>query len=215
MHEVSGLLAEYSKLDVAMDVFVPYPYLGYAAELFHSTALRVGAQNVSVHQRGAYTSQVSHEILQHFKVETVLLGHQEVGDTLEDLEKKIAASQSAGMNVVYCVSGSGKDQALRSQLARIKDLEGVTIAYEPAGAIGSGKAAKIEDIACCVKFIKAVLAEDFPSNFNETAVLYGGSVNNKNCRDILAKGQVDGLLIGSASLDLAVLKEVIEICKQY
>ncbi len=215
MHEVSVLLPEYIKFNVPLDVLVPAPYLEQASRVFKGSLVSVGAQNISAQIRGAYTGQVSCEMLQHFGVPKVLLGHQEVEDSIEVLKQKLALAQQAGLEIVFCVSGHVDSVELVDQLDCIGNLGGIAVAYEPIGSIGSGNAAGVESIDAAVRFIKSYLQEKFSSNFGETTVLYGGSVNNNNCREILSQTQVDGLLIGGASLDMAVLREVIEICKQF
>jgi triosephosphate isomerase len=215
MHEVSALLGEYRQLDLPLDLLVPFPYLEQARRVLKDSLVRVGAQDVSAYPSGAHTGQVSHEMLKYFGVSMVLIGHQEVGDSREVLKEKLALTQRFNMDVLYCVSGLANTPELIEQLSCLSHLKGVSVAYEPVGAIGSGDAAGVDSINAAVQFIKAHLQKTFPSNSDETTVLYGGSVNNNNCLEILRQTQVDGLLIGGASLDMTVLREVVDICKQF
>ena len=104
---------------------------------------------------------ISCEMLQYFGVPKVLLGHQEVEDSIEILKQKLALAQQAGLEIVFCVSGLVDSVELVDQLNCISDLGGIVVAYEPVGSIGSGNAAGVEPIDAAVRFIKSYLQEKF------------------------------------------------------
>lgn len=214
MHKTSGLLDAYAAMNIPCDVLLPFPYLGQAAERFQGTQLRIGAQNVSEFSHGAYTGQVSLEILQDIGVSLVMVGHQEVPDSTKVVMKKVQIAQQAGFDIIYCLGGKSVAD-LDHQLAGLSSMDGLTFAYEPDGSIGTQQSASIESINESVDYIRARIRQHFSSNVQDIPVLYGGSVNNKNCQDILGNTSVDGVLIGGASLNLPVLEEVLNICKRF
>ncbi len=179
----------------AADVVIcpPFVYL----PLLKGMAL--GAQNISLQEKGAFTSQISAAQLKDLGVEYVIVGHSEsrknLHETDEEISLKIKAAQEAGLKVVLCVGeneGEDKNAVLEKQLAGISN---VIIAYEPIWAIGTGKNCGIEETKASVALIKKILGDE------TVMVLYGGSVKAENASDYLKNGEVDGLLVGGASLD--------------
>lgn len=217
MNAVKPLLSQYQELpDVSMDLLVPYPYLIYAQELLRDTSIIVGAQNMSVHEQGAYTGQVSGAILNDIGVRTVMIGHQEVSDSLEERREKLVLASRLGMRIIYCVGTQGDQLSeLDEQIDCLTGSEEVLVAYEPASAIGSGVCADYELIKTQVAAIRKRLAASFSGKSEPIKVMYGGSVNNKNCLEIVKKSNVDGLLVGGVSLNFELMLEVIRLCKQY
>ena len=176
----------------------------------------LGAQNCHWETSGAFTGEISIEMLKECKVEYILVGHSErrqlFNETDAIINKKIRSIQTYNMKPILCIgetiddrkSGLTKD-FLKNQL--VKDLEGIdsienlVIAYEPIWAIGTGETANEEQIYNAHGYIKSVLKKLYPDT-NNCPILYGGSVNTKNAKELIQISGVDGFLIGGASLDL-------------
>ena len=175
----------------------------------------LGAQNCHWETSGAFTGEISIEMLNECEVEYILVGHSErrqlFNETDAVINKKIRSIQSSKLKPILCVgetiddrkSGLTKD-FLKGQL--VKNLEGIDsienfiIAYEPIWAIGTGETANKEQIYNAHTYIKSILKKLYP-NKNNCPILYGGSVNTKNAKDLIQISGVDGFLIGGASLD--------------
>ncbi|WP_269531024.1 triose-phosphate isomerase [Chitinimonas sp. BJYL2] len=208
-------------LPADVSVCVPSPYLQRAGERLAGSSLRLGAQNVSEHGDGAYTGEVSARMLRDVGCHLAIIGHSErrryFAETDESVMNKLARLLEVGLFGVVCVGetlaerdGGRAEAKIESQLAQLHTLmaRGATpkrfcVAYEPIWAIGTGRAASLEQIAQMHEFIKRCLGASY-------AVLYGGSVKAVNAADILALSAVDGVLVGGASLDA---KEFGEICR--
>jgi triosephosphate isomerase len=184
-------------------VCVPFPYLAQAAERLRGTEVAWGAQNVSEHAQGAYTGEVSAAMLAEFGCRYVLAGHSErrqlYGETDQQVAAKFAAARKAGLTPILCVGETlaereaGKtEEVVARQLGAVSFSEGV-LAYEPVWAIGTGKNATPEQ----AQAVHAFLRKRVPG---QTLILYGGSVKAANAAAIFAMPDVDGGLIGGASL---------------
>nr|WP_272880541.1 triose-phosphate isomerase [Candidatus Synchoanobacter obligatus] len=222
MHAAGRLLREYASLvgDTRLGLLVPHPYLSQAAHLFQDTHVVVGAQSVSGHAQGAHTGQVSVGMLQELGVGTVMIGHSEVRQQGGDFKAALALAQAAGLRVIYCIGEdisayeSGKrDDVLSAQLADLTTLDQVMVAYEPVWSIGTGVVASVDDINAAVSMIRQWLLENIPGNSGEATVLYGGSINENNC-EAVADADINGFLMGGASLKPKVMLEVVKLCKQ-
>ena len=200
-------------------VCVPYPYLAQASAALAGTTISVGAQDLSEHAQGAYTGEVSGAMLADFACRYVLVGHSErrsfYGDSDAVVAAKFAAACNAGLIPILCVgetlaereSGATASVVERQLAAGIAELEDVQVgammlAYEPVWAIGTGKTATPDDASD----IHGVLRRALADRLGEKAalavpILYGGSVNRGNAGTLLAAADVDGLLVGGASLD--------------
>jgi triosephosphate isomerase len=191
-------------------VCVPYPYLGEVAEQLRGTALAWGAQNASEHGRGAYTGEVSAAMLSEFGCRYVLVGHSErrqlYGETDAQVAAKFAAVLDAKLVPILCVGETLQDRdAGRTEKVVARQLDevltttgieafaGAVVAYEPVWAIGTGRTATPEQAQAAHAFIRKRI-------FRETRILYGGSVKPDNAAAIFAMPDVDGGLIGGASL---------------
>ncbi len=177
--------------------------------------MKLGAQNVYWAEKGAYTGEVSATMLAKMNVTHVIVGHSErraiFGETDSDVNKKAKAALSADMTPIVCVGETleqreaGEAEAVvTNQLnGSIKGLEGAfVVAYEPVWAIGTGRNALPEDAALMARVIREGLRERVGSDRAElTSILYGGSVNPVNIKDLMAKSDIDGALVGGASLD--------------
>jgi triosephosphate isomerase len=203
--------------DVEIAVCPPYPYLGQVAEALAGTAIACGAQNVSEHAQGAYTGEVSAAMLKDVGCRYVIVGHSErrqlYGERDAQVAAKFAAAQAAGMTPILCVgetleereAGWTEEVVARQLGAILKQGEfgNAVLAYEPVWAIGTGRNATPEQAQAVHEFLRARV-------FPETRILYGGSVKAQNAAAIFAMPDVDGGLIGGASL---VAKEFIEIVR--
>ena len=180
----------------------------------------VAAQNMANHVSGAYTGEVSPEMLLDIGVKTVILGHSErrqyYGETDEIINSKVLLALSLGMDVVLCVGetleerkGGRLEEVLRRQLevglagVLPEQMGKITIAYEPVWAIGTGETATPDDADSAHKFIRSTVGAIYSSSIAENLVIqYGGSVKAGNVKALMAKENVDGALVGGASLTL-------------
>ena len=197
----------------ACTVCPPFPYLVQVAERLRGSALTWGAQNASEHAQGAYTGEVSAPMLVELGCKYVIVGHSErrqlYGETDAQVAAKFAAVRAAGMTPILCVgetlqerdAGSTEDVVGR-QLDAVDFRDGV-LAYEPVWAIGTGRTATPEQ----AQAVHAFLRKRVPA---QTLILYGGSVKPQNAAAIFAMPDVDGGLIGGASL---VAKDFLDIVK--
>jgi triosephosphate isomerase len=194
-------------------VCAPFPYLAQVAERLRGSQIAWGAQNVSEHAQGAYTGEVSAAMLAEFGCRYVIVGHSErrqlygEGDAL--VAAKFAAVRSAGMTPILCVGetlqerDAGKTEAVVGRQLGAVDFGNAVLAYEPVWAIGTGRNATPEQ----AQEVHAFLRKKVPSG---TPILYGGSVKPQNAAAIFAMPDVDGGLIGGASL---VAKDFLDIVK--
>ena len=189
-------------------------------------AVTVGAQHVSAHDNGAHTGEVSTSMLKRLNVEWVLVGHSERRAMYAMDDAVVAATLLAvvrsGLRAVLCVGEALSvreleedeefvERQLRSALAGLepKYHELVTVAYEPIWAIGTGLTASSEQVAQMTRHIRSVLKS---LSFIDTRVLYGGSVNAQNAASIVVEGQVDGFLVGGASLKAESFLAIVQAC---
>ena len=191
----------------------PFAYLAQVGEKLRGSAIAWGAQNVSEHAQGAYTGEVSAAMLAEFGCRYVIVGHSErrqlYRETDEQVAAKFAAVRAAGMTPILCVGetleerDAGRTEAVVArQLGAVK-FENAVLAYEPVWAIGTGRNATPEQ----AQAVHAFLRKRVPA---ETPILYGGSVKPQNAAAIFAMPDVDGGLIGGASL---VASDFLEIVK--
>ncbi len=188
----------------------------------------LGAQDVYFEQAGSFTGEVSAEMLKSIGAKYVIVGHAErrkMGDTDEVVAQKLNAAVGAGIQPILCVGEKERDQngdylgVLKNQivtslgkLAR-KDVKQLVVAYEPLWAIGATSAMTPADVHETALFIKKVLSDTYGQEYAlQVKILYGGSVTFKNAKDIVALGQVDGLLVGRESVNPEgfnlILKEI-------
>lgn len=213
----SILQADINK-DTEVVLFVPYPYLSFVSSLVKSKNIKLGAQNVSAYLEGAYTGEVHSQMLADIGCDYVLVGHSErralFSETDEIIEKKIHLALEAQLSVVLCVGETYKqrennqayqvvERQLLNAIKNIKDknLKRFSIAYEPVWAIGTGLAATTEDVNKMHQFIRKVLKNHKAALAKQIRIVYGGSVKPQNAHDLFRLDDVDGGLIGGASLD--------------
>jgi len=211
---IAGLGRE-SRVEVA--VCPPFPYLQQASEQLHGTTVALGAQNVSEHAQGAYTGEVSAAMLKEFGCRYAIVGHSErrqlYGESDAQVAAKFRAVQAAEVTPILCVGETlqereaGRTEEIVSrQLGAIlkgTDFGNAVLAYEPVWAIGTGRNATPEQAQAVHAFLRARLSPG-------VRILYGGSVKATNAAAIFAMPDVDGGLIGGASL---VAKEFLEIVR--
>jgi triosephosphate isomerase (TIM) len=188
-------------------VCVPFPYLAQVAERLRGTAVAWGAQNVSEHAQGAYTGEVSAAMLAEFGCRYVIVGHSErrqlFGESDERVAAKFAAARKAGLTPILCVGETLEEReagrtehVVGRQLSAVMErgsFSGAVLAYEPVWAIGTGRNATPEQ----AQAVHAFLRREVPA---ETPILYGGSVKPGNAAGLFAMPDIDGGLIGGASL---------------
>lgn len=211
-------------VDIA--VCVPYPYLVQARSVLHATPVSWGAQNVSQHEKGAYTGEVSAAMLTDFGCRYVIVGHSErralYGEDSRTVALKYRAAQAAGLIPILCVGetldqreASITEQVVAEQLDAVIELAGIdalaasVLAYEPVWAIGTGKTATPAQAQEVHKFIRDRIAASNSGAAAGLQILYGGSVKASNAAELFAMPDIDGGLIGGASL---IADEFISIC---
>jgi triosephosphate isomerase len=212
---------------VSCAVCVPYPYLFQAQFALQNTPIRWGAQNVSQYEKGAYTGEVSAAMLRDFGCTLVIVGHSErrslFGEDDATVAAKFVAAQAGGLKPILCVGETLAEreqgitqQVVERQLQAVVDRAGLAafrhcvIAYEPVWAIGTGKTATPEQAQEVHAFIRSVFAPHDAKLAEELVILYGGSVKGGNARELFAMPDIDGGLIGGASLNA---EEFVTICK--
>ena len=197
---------------------VPYTDLAAAVEETKGTNIAVGAQNVHWAESGAFTGEISVAMLKEIGVEYVVIGHSErrqyFGETDETVLKRTLAALGGGLKPIVCVgetlaereSGKTRDVLARQISEGLKDvsaadIENVVIAYEPVWAIGTGKTATNDEANEAIGFIRSLLAEKYGKDAADGVYIqYGGSMNEKNAEALLSMSEIDGGLIGGASL---------------
>jgi triosephosphate isomerase len=211
--ETHDFLAAFAPPD-GVDVVICPPYVSLAAAV--EAGATVYAQSVHWAREGAFTGEIAAPMLQELGVAGSIIGHSErrqyFGDTDETVARRVVAAVDAGLGVIACVGESEEERdagqtelVLRLQVEAIRDAidgrsrERVALAYEPIWAIGTGKTATPELAQDAHAFIKSIL--DLP-------VLYGGSVKPDNAADLLAAPDIDGALVGGASLDVDSLAAI-------
>jgi triosephosphate isomerase len=215
IEELLPLVSGVNGVDIA--VCPAFPALGPVVELVRGSRVRVYAQNMHHEAEGAYTGEVAPPMLSDLGVDGVILGHSErrqmFGETDRALQLKVPAALAEGLVPVLCVGETEEERdageterKLRHQvqedLARVPEaqLGGVVIAYEPIWAIGTGRVASAEQCQEAIAFIRALVADRSREQAERVRLLYGGSVNPDNAAMILAAPDVDGALVGGASL---------------
>jgi triosephosphate isomerase len=207
---ISGLLdaitAGAHTAGVECVVCPPYPYLPQVAERLSGTPIAWGAQNLSEHAQGAYTGEVSAAMLAEVGCRYVIVGHSErrqlYGETDAQVAAKFSAASKAGLTPILCVGetlaerdAGGTSEVVARQLAAVPFTGGV-LAYEPVWAIGTGRNATPQQ----AQEVHALLRARLPAQWRDSPILYGGSVKPQNAAAIFAMPDVDGGLIGGASL---------------
>ncbi|PCH95254.1 MAG: triose-phosphate isomerase [Gammaproteobacteria bacterium] len=231
---VSGLKGIELQENVSVVICPSSPYLSAFAVKAKvenlDAAIFTGAQNVSEHSKGAFTGEISTQMLQELSIKFVIIGHSErrscYKETSTQIAHKVNAALIAGLTPILCIGESEAERAteqtetvLASQLQPVVDEVGierfidVVIAYEPVWAIGTGKTASSEMAQETHQFIRQFLAQADESVAAKVPLLYGGSVNASNCEELFAQTDIDGGLIGGASLQADQFKIICSAAK--
>lgn len=198
---------------------VPYTDLFYSLLTAQNTNIKIGAQNMHFKEKGAYTGEISGKMLKSINVEYVIIGHSErrayFEETDETVNKKIKAAFENGLKPIVCVGESleqkenGKTREIITTQTKLA-LEGLTgtqvenlvIAYEPIWAIGTGKTATAEDANNSIKSIRQEIAKNYGEQTADKVIIqYGGSVKSSNAKELFSMSDIDGALVGGASLE--------------
>lgn len=222
----AAIAAEAIGPDVDVVVCPPFPFLMDVATIFDGSDIRVGAQNLSETGSGAYTGEVHAEMLADVGCDYVLVGHSErrtlLGESDASIANKLARALAAGLTPILCVgetlgqreSGAAR-QVVLGQLESVvahlglADLERMVVAYEPVWAIGTGRSASPEQAQEVHGWLRAWLRNAIGQAAAAVRLLYGGSVSPKNASTLFRCGDIDGALVGGASLNA---KDFLEIC---
>ena len=215
---VNDVVAREGAPDVVVVLGTPFTHLTKVVETVNTDRIGVSAQNCAADPKGAFTGEVSAEMVKSTGAEYVILGHSErreyYGETSETLNKKLALALENALTPIYCCgepleireAGTQNDYVKKQLEETIfnlseSDFRKLVIAYEPIWAIGTGKTASSEQAQEIHAFIRSIIAEKFGDEVaQETSLLYGGSCKPSNAKELFANEDVDGGLIGGASL---------------
>ena len=223
------LEAEKPNCDVV--ICTPFIHLASVAQVVNPAIIGVGAENCADKEQGAFTGEVSAAMVKSTGAQYVILGHSErrayQKETFEQLEEKVKLALKNGLKVIFCVGEVLAEREANIQNKAVKealegsvlslgaeDFKNVIIAYEPVWAIGTGKTATAEQAEDMHAFIRSVIAEKYGQDIAEnTSILYGGSCKASNAPELFSKPDIDGGLIGGASLKCTDFKGIIDAWK--
>ena len=230
--QAAALIEEMKPLVAGADcevvLCVPYVDIPAAIEAAKGSNIKIGAENVHFKEKGAYTGEISAEMLLALGVEYVVIGHSErrqyFGETDQTVNLRSLAALNAGLKAIICVGETLEQRELGYTETLLKyqtkmaltgvtkeQLKNVVIAYEPVWAIGTGVVATDDQADEGNGFVRAAIAEAYGADVAETVtVQYGGSMNAKNAEGLLSKVHVDGGLIGGASLKAADFSVIVK-----
>ena len=207
---------------------VPYTDLFYALLTAQNTNIKIGAQNMHFAESGAYTGEISGKMLKSINVEYVIIGHSErrqyFNETDETVNKKVKAAFENGLKPIVCVGETleqreaGKVEEIITNQTKLaldgltnEQVENTIIAYEPIWAIGTGKTATKEDANDAIKAIRKKIAEIYGQNVADGVIIqYGGSVKSSNAKELFSMSDIDGALVGGASLKADEFSKIVE-----
>lgn len=205
----------------------PFVCLDAARRALEGSNIKLGAQNVHFEKSGAYTGEVSAEMLLELGVEYVIIGHSErrqyFGETDDTVNRRALAALQAGLKPIICVGESLDERekgitkekvSMQTKLAILgmkpDEIKKIVIAYEPIWAIGTGKTATAEEANDTIRDIRTAVREVYGTAADEVRIQYGGSMNPKNCSELMAMSEIDGGLIGGASLKAEDFAKVVK-----
>ena len=209
-------------------ICTPFIHLATVAEMLKGTPIQLGAENCADKVSGAYTGEVSAEMVKSTGAEYVILGHSErrqyYNETGEILKEKVQLALANDLKVLYCIGESLEEREANKQNEVVKkeleesvfnldaeQFKNIVIAYEPIWAIGTGKTATAEQAEEIHAYIRSCVAERYGNEVAEdTTILYGGSCKASNAPELFGKPDIDGGLIGGASLKAADFKGIID-----
>lgn len=224
---LKGVLAGMSEAKTDVAVCAPYIYIPLVQETLSGTDIAYGSQSISENESGAFTGEISGSMLNDFNCQYAIVGHSErrsiFGEKDEDTAAKFAAARKNGLTPILCVGELLEEreqgiteEVVSRQLDAVISLEGVealadaVIAYEPVWAIGTGKTASPQQAQDVHAYIRGKIAKLNASVAEKVQILYGGSVNGGNANELFAMSDIDGGLIGGASLKA---EDFLAICK--
>lgn len=211
---------------------VPYTDLFYALLHVQGTNIKIGAQNMHWETTGAYTGEISAEMLKCINVDYVIIGHSErrqyFNETDETVNKKVKKALSVGLKPIVCVGESlqekeeGKTVDIITTQTRLalegldpKEVKNTIIAYEPIWAIGTGKTATAEDANESIKTIRKEIEKNYGKDVSECVIIqYGGSVKSTNAKELFTTSDIDGGLVGGASLKPEEFSKIVNFDRQ-
>ncbi len=209
-------------------ICTPFIHLASIAQFLNQDIIGLGAENCADKEKGAYTGEVSAAMVKSTGAQYVILGHSErrgyYNETPEILKEKVLLALANGLKVIFCIGESLEEREADKQNEVVKaELEGsvfnltaeefknIVIAYEPIWAIGTGKTASAEQAEEIHAYIRSVIAEKYGKEIaDDTTILYGGSCKASNAKELFSKPDIDGGLIGGASLKAADFKGIID-----
>ena len=225
-----AMTAEKPNCDVV--ICTPFIHLASVAKELNASLVGLGAENCADKEKGAYTGEVSAEMVKSTGAQYVILGHSErrqyYGETAEILKEKVLLALKNGLKVIFCCGETLEERESNHQNAVVKaELEGsvfnlsaeewknIILAYEPIWAIGTGKTATSDQAEEMLCYIRSIVAEKYGKEVaEETSILYGGSCKASNAPELFSKPNIDGGLIGGASLKAADFKGIIDAWKK-
>ena len=209
-------------------ICTPFIPLASVAEIVKDSAIELGAENCADKEKGAYTGEVSAEMVKSTGAQWVILGHSErreyYNETPEILKEKVQLALANGLKVLFCIGetleereANKQNEVVKAELAgsvfnlSAEEWKNIVIAYEPIWAIGTGKTATAEQAEEIHAYIRSCVAEVYGQEVaDDTTILYGGSCKASNAPELFAKPDIDGGLIGGASLKAADFKGIID-----
>jgi len=224
---ILGILSGMREVRSEVVVCAPFPYLPQVEALISHSQVKLGAQNLNTNSFGAFTGEVSASMIKDFGARHVIVGHSErrslYGETNSLVAEKVKAALDSDLTPLLCVGESLEQResdetetVIAEQINTVIDLVGIDafrniiIAYEPVWAIGTGKTASPEQAQAVHLFIRGLLKEGNESVAQSTPILYGGSMNAGNARELISCADIDGGLIGGAALKA---EDFLQICK--
>lgn len=209
-------------------VCAPFIDLFYTINSAQDTNIHVGAQNMHYEEKGAFTGEISGEMLKSINCEYVIIGHSErrqyFGETDETVNKKVKSALKYGLKPIICVGETLEEKEAGKTIEKITfqvskalqdltrdDLSNIIIAYEPIWAIGTGKTATSEDANNSIKGIRKQIESDFGTG--DLPILYGGSVKPANAKELFNMSDIDGGLVGGASLNAETFAQIVNYDK--
>lgn len=225
-----ALKADKPNCDVV--ICTPFIHLASVADVLDKELVKLGAENCADKEKGAYTGEVSAAMIKSTGAEYVILGHSErrqyYGETAEILKEKVELALANGLKIIFCCGETLEEREANKQNEVVKaELEGsvfhlsaeawknIILAYEPIWAIGTGKTATSDQAEEMLAYIRSIVAEKYGKDAaSETSILYGGSCKASNAPELFSKPNIDGGLIGGASLKAADFKGIIDAWKK-
>ncbi len=224
---VMGILSGMGDVSSEVVICAPFPYLSQVEALITHSQVRLGAQNLNTNMSGAFTGEVSADMIKDFGVQHVIVGHSERrslhGETNTIVAEKVKAALDSDLIPLFCVGetleqreAGETESVVAAQINTVGDLVGIdaflniVVAYEPVWAIGTGVTASPEQAQKAHAFIRQLLANNNYDVAQQTPILYGGSMNAANAKELIACADIDGGLIGGASLKP---EDFLQICR--